>query len=314
MEFPQKRIFQLGFFWLVVLLVVVTNLVSAPIALSAGLVLGLTLGNPYPARLGKITKYALQVSVVGLGFGINLYQVAETGITGFMYTAISLLVTLGLGYALARLLGVGNKLSSLISAGTAICGGSAIAAVAPAIRASQKDISVALGVVFILNAVALFVFPMVGTRLGLSQEQFGVWAAIAIHDTSSVVGAATLFGEEALKIATTLKLTRALWILPLVLLAGFIFKTEGSKAAFPRFILFFLAASVISTFLVDFTAVYQIITLIAKKGLILSLFFIGTGISLALLGTISIRPFLHGVLLWILVAVGSLAGVYYLVG
>src|SRR5690606_29466499 len=145
-----------------------------------------------------------------------------------------------------------------------------------------------LGVVFILNAVALFVFPIIGTQLGLSQEQFGVWAAIAIHDTSSVVGAATLFGEEALKIATTLKLTRALWILPLVLLAGFLYKTEENKAAFPRFILFFLAASVISTFLTDFAGLYAILTIIAKKGLILSLFFIGAGISLALLRTIKI--------------------------
>ena len=249
---------------MVVGLVLVTDWLSAPLALSAGLVLGLTLGNPYPAQLGKVTRYALQASVVGLGFGINLYQVVETGLTGFLYTLVSLVVTLGFGFVLAKMLNVGDKLSALISAGTAICGGSAIAAVAPAIRAGKEDISVALGVVFILNAVALFLFPIVGTQLGLSQVQFGVWAAIAIHDTSSVVGAATLFGEEALKIATTLKLTRALWILPLVLLAGFVYKTEENKTAFPKFILFFLAASVISTFLPDVAGVYALLTKIAK--------------------------------------------------
>lgn len=308
-----NQILRLAVFWLILLLILVTDLISAPLALLAGILLGLTLGNPYPAQLGKFTKYALQVSVVGLGFGINLNQVAATGLTGFLYTAVSLVVTMALGWFLARIFGVEKKLSHLISAGTAICGGSAIAAVAPAIKASEKEISVALGIVFILNALALFIFPVVGKALQLSQEQFGVWAAIAIHDTSSVVGAATSYGEKALEIATTLKLTRALWILPMVVVTGFLFKTEGKSAAFPKFILFFLAASVIHTLLPGLENAYAGLTALAKKGLILSLFLTGAGISLPLLKTINFRPFLQGVLLWILVSIGSLLGVYFLI-
>lgn len=308
----SKRYIQLGVFWLILMLIVATDLISAPLALFSGIVLGLVFGNPYPTKLSKVTKYALQASVVGLGFGINLYQVAETGLTGFFYTAISLIATMVVGLLLAKLFGVEKKLNHLISAGTAICGGSAIAAVAPAIKASEKEISVALGVVFILNALALFVFPFIGNQLQLSQEQFGVWAAIAIHDTSSVVGAATEFGEKALEIATTLKLTRALWILPMVLITGFLFKSEG-KVSFPKFILFFLVASLFSTFLSGLSEVYSWLTLLARKGLIISLFLTGAGISMSLLRTISIRPFLQGVVLWLVVATGSLLAVYYVV-
>ncbi|TXK45833.1 putative sulfate exporter family transporter [Pontibacter qinzhouensis] len=312
MGITSKRLTHLGVFWLVLLLIVVTEFISAPIALFTGILLGLTFGNPYPAKLGKVTKYSLQASVVGLGFGINLYQVAETGLKGFLYTGLSLIVTIVVGLLLAKLLGVGKKLNHLISAGTAICGGSAIAAVAPAIKASEKEISVALGVVFILNAMALFIFPFIGNQLQLSQEQFGIWAAIAIHDTSSVVGAATHFGEKALEIATTLKLTRALWILPIVLITGFLFKSEG-KASFPKFILFFLVASLFSTFLSGLSDAYSWLTMLARKGLIISLFLTGAGISLPLLRTISIKPFMQGVALWLIIASGSLLAVYYVV-
>jgi uncharacterized integral membrane protein (TIGR00698 family) len=311
-EISSKRYIQLGIFWLILLLIVITDLIGAPLALFSGIVLGLIFGNPYPAKLSKFTKYALQASVVGLGFGINLYQVAETGLTGFFYTAISLIATMVVGLLLAKLFGVEKKLNHLISAGTAICGGSAIAAVAPAIKASEKEISVALGVVFTLNALALFVFPFIGNKLQLTQEQFGIWAAIAIHDTSSVVGAATEFGEKALEIATTLKLTRALWILPMVLVTGFLFKSEG-KASFPKFILFFLVASLFSTFLNGLSEVYSWLTMLARKGLVISLFLTGAGISMSLLKTISIRPFLQGVVLWLIVATGSLLAVYYMV-
>ncbi|WP_114783632.1 YeiH family protein [Botryobacter ruber] len=310
MEISDKRIIHLSFFWLVLLLIAVTDYISAPIALFTGILLGLIFDNPYPAKLSKVTKYSLQASVVGLGFGINVYQVAETGLTGFFYTALSLIVTMVVGLLLAKLFGVEKKLNHLISAGTAICGGSAIAAVAPAIKASEKEISVALGVVFILNALAMFIFPVVGKQLQLSQEQFGIWAAIAIHDTSSVVGAATQFGEKALEIATTLKLTRALWILPMVLITGFLFKSEG-KASFPKFILFFLVASLFSTFLSGLSEVYGWLTMLARKGLTISLFLTGAGISLSLLRTISIRPFLQGIVLWLLVATGALIAVYY---
>ncbi|MFD1184790.1 YeiH family protein [Pontibacter rugosus] len=312
MEISSKRYIQLGIFWLLLLLIVITDLIGAPLALFSGIVLGLIFGNPYPVKLSKFTKYSLQASVVGLGFGINLYQVAETGLTGFFYTAISLVATMVVGLLLAKLFGVEKKLNHLISAGTAICGGSAIAAVAPAIKASEKEISVALGVVFILNALALFVFPFIGKQLQLSQEQFGVWAAIAIHDTSSVVGAATQFGEKALEIATTLKLTRALWILPMVLITGFLFKSEG-KASFPKFILFFLVASLFNTFLSGLSEVYGWLILLARKGLVISLFLTGAGISMSLLKTISIRPFLQGVVLWLMVATGSLLAVYYVI-
>ncbi|WP_317193540.1 YeiH family protein [Adhaeribacter terrigena] len=307
-----NQIFRVSLFWLFLVLILITDFISAPLALLAGIIMGLSLGNPYPLQLGKITKFALQASVVGLGFGINLTQVAETGISGFFYTAVSLAVTMVLGLLLAKLFGVEKKLSHLISGGTAICGGSAIAAIAPAIKASEKEITVALGIVFILNAVALFIFPVVGKYLQLSQEQFGVWAAIAIHDTSSVVGAATSYGEKALEIATTLKLTRALWILPMVVFTGLMFKTEGKNAAFPKFILFFLAASVVHTLIPGLENVYAGLTSLAKKGLILSLFLTGAGISLSLLKTISFRPFVQGVLLWVLVATGSLIAVIYL--
>ncbi|KAA9332822.1 YeiH family protein [Adhaeribacter soli] len=309
----KNKILRLTLFWVFIILVLLTEIISAPLALLAGILLGLTLGNPYPKQLGKFTKYALQVSVVGLGFGINLNQVAATGLSGFFYTAISLAATMVLGWFLAKVFGVEKKLNHLISAGTAICGGSAIAAVAPALKASEKEISVALGIVFILNALALFIFPVIGKQLQLSQEQFGVWAAIAIHDTSSVVGAATNFGQEALEIATTLKLTRALWIMPMVLLTGYLYRAEGKSAAFPKFILFFVAASIVNTFLPDLETVYHILTTLARKGLIVSLFLTGTGISLSLLKTISFRPFLQGVLLWVLVATGSLVAILYLI-
>lgn len=312
MEILSKRYMQLGAFWSILLLILVTDLISAPLALFSGILVGLVFGNPFPGKLCKFTKYALQASVVGLGFGINLYQVAETGLTGFFYTALSLIVTMVVGLLLAKFFGVEKKLNHLISAGTAICGGSAIAAVAPAIKASEKEISVALGVVFILNALALFVFPFIGKLLQLSQEQFGVWAAIAIHDTSSVVGAAAQYGEKALEIATTLKLTRALWILPMVLVTAFLFKSEG-RASFPKFILFFLIASLFSTFLPGLGEVYGGLTQLARKGLTVSLFLTGAGISLPLLRTISIRPFLQGVVLWLIVASGSLLAVYYVV-
>ncbi|WP_276496224.1 YeiH family protein [Pontibacter litorisediminis] len=313
MDFLNKRLVRLGIFWLLPLLILVTDLIGAPLALFSGILLGLTLGSPYPVKLHKVTQYALQASVVGLGFGINLYQVAETGFTGFFYTAVSLVATMAVGLLLAKLLGVERKLNHLISAGTAICGGSAIAAIAPAIKASEKEISVALGVVFILNALALFIFPFVGKQLQLTQEQFGTWAAIAIHDTSSVVGAATVFGEKALRIATTLKLTRALWILPMVLITGVLFRSEEKKAAFPGFILFFLLASLGSTFLPELSVVYGWLTALARKGLIISLFLTGAGISMPLLKTISVRPFLQGVALWLIVATGSLVAVYYFI-
>ena len=230
--------------------------------------------------------------MVGLGFGINLYQVAETGLSGLVYTFASLAATMLLGLLLGKVLGITPKLTHLISAGTAICGGSAIAAVAPAIKACAKEISVALGIVFILNALALFVFPGIGKALQLSQAQFGLWAAIAIHDTSSVVGAASRYGDEALQMATTLKLTRALWIVPMVLVSGLLFKTEGTKkVSIPTFILLFIFASVLVTFVPALTGITPFILFAAKKALLLSLFLIGANLNMDTIRSISARPF-----------------------
>ena len=293
------------------LLIMFTPLLSSPLALLSGLVVGLTLGNPFPRLTAKASKYVLQAAVVGLGFGINLYQVAETGLSGLFYTFISLAATMLLGLLLGKWLNLAPKLTHLVSAGTAICGGSAIAAVAPAIKASEQEISVSLGIVFILNALALFTFPWIGNLLQLSQYQFGLWSAIAIHDTSSVVGAAARFGDEALQLATTLKLTRALWIVPMVLFSGMLFKSGGAKAGVPLFILLFILASVLITFVPAVAAHTPPILFAAKKGLLLSLFLIGLNLNPGTLRSISARPFYQGLLLWLSVATGSLAAVYF---
>ncbi|WP_299823973.1 putative sulfate exporter family transporter [uncultured Pontibacter sp.] len=299
-------------FVILMLALLFTPFFSSPLALLAGLVVGLLIGNPFPAASSKGSKYILQAAVVGLGFGINLYQVAETGLSGLLYTFSSLALTMLLGLGLGRAFGIAPKLTHLISAGTAICGGSAIAAVAPAIKASSKEISVALGIVFILNALALFIFPEVGHVLQLTQQQFGLWAAIAIHDTSSVVGAATSYGDEALQLATTLKLTRALWIVPLVLVSGFLFKTEGTKVSIPTFILLFILASVLVTFVPVVKTVSPFILLAAKKALLLSLFLIGANLNMETIRSISAKPFYHGFILWVLVALSSLLVIYFL--
>jgi uncharacterized integral membrane protein (TIGR00698 family) len=298
-------------FVLLLALILFTPWFSSPLALLAGLLVGLFLGNPFQAVTGKASKYTLQAAVVGLGFGINLYQVAETGLDGIIYTFASLTITMLLGLLLGKLLGITPKLTHLVSTGTAICGGSAIAAVAPAIKASAQEISVALGIVFILNAVALFVFPVIGHALHLSQNQFGIWAAIAIHDTSSVVGAAARYGEEALQLATTLKLTRALWIVPMVLASSLLFKEGKAKVRVPLFIVLFLLASVLSTFIPLLAAHTAPILYVAKRGLLLSLFLIGANLNMQTLRSISAKPFWQGLILWLVVASVSLGLVYF---
>ena len=295
-----------------VLAIVFIPAFSAPLALLAGLIVGLLLGNPWQKYTSVASKYALQIAVVGLGFGIDLYQVSETGLMGIIYTATSLILTLSAGYFIGRAFGTAPKLSHLVGVGTAICGGSAIAAVAPTIKANPQEISVSLAIVFILNAVALFVFPVAGEWLGLTQQQFGMWAAIAIHDTSSVVGAASKFGNEALQIATTLKLTRALWIVPMVLLSAFLFKSKETKLKLPIFIPLFLLASVLFTFVAPVATIAPVFVTIAKKLLVLSLFLIGVNVNLTTLKTISARPFWQGLLLWLLVAIVSLLALLYL--
>jgi len=280
--------------------------VSAPVALLLGIVVANLLGNPFQAQAAKATKYLLQASIVGLGFGINAVNALQAGAQGFWFTLVSITGTLVLGYVLGKLLKVEAKTSQLVSTGTAICGGSAIAAIAPIIQAEQKQISVALGIVFILNAVALFLFPVIGHMLDLSQAQFGLWAAIAIHDTSSVVGAASTYGPEALAIATTVKLLRALWIIPLALGAALAFKNQAGKISIPYFIGWFVVAMLLNTYFEPIRVIAPYIVTLARAGLTLTLFLIGAGLSYQMLRTVGPRSMLQGLLLWLIVSVLSL--------
>ena len=280
--------------------------VTPAIALFAGLAFALTAGQPYPKFSKKTSKYLLQFSVVGLGFGMNLYASLQSGKEGMLFTIVSVFAVLALGMWLGKRLLIDRKTSYLIAAGTAICGGSAIAAVGPVVKADDNQMSMSLGTIFILNAIALFIFPPIGHLLGLTQEQFGLWAAIAIHDTSSVVGAGAAYGETALEIATMVKLTRALWIIPLTILPMFLFKQKGAKITIPWFILFFILAMVANTFLSLPEALTRSVVWAAKQGLTLTLFLIGAGLSRQVIRQVGIRPMVQGVLLWIFIGAISL--------
>lgn len=291
----------------------ITPYASAPIALALGLLLALTIGHPYQKYNSKATKILLQVSVVGLGFGMNFGNVLEAGKSGILFTIATIFGTLILGYFIGKWLKIDRKTSHLISSGTAICGGSAIAAVGPVLEADENQMSVALGTVFILNSIALFIFPLIGEYFHLTQSQFGIWAAIAIHDTSSVVGAATKYGEEALHIATTVKLARALWIVPLALGTAFIFKSKTKKINIPYFIFLFVIASIIRTYVDLDVQIFKILEMIAKTGLVVTLFLIGAGLSRKTLRAVGIKPFIEGVLLWIVIGSVSLWAVMNLI-
>ena len=280
--------------------------VTPAIALFAGLAFALTAGQPYPKFSKKTSKYLLQFSVVGLGFGMNLYASLQSGREGMLFTIVSVFAVLALGMWLGKRLLIDRKTSYLIAAGTAICGGSAIAAVGPVVKADDNQMSMSLGTIFILNAIALFIFPLIGHLLGLTQEQFGLWAAIAIHDTSSVVGAGAAYGETALEIATMVKLTRALWIIPITILTMFLFKQKGAKITIPWFILFFILAMVANTFLSLPEALTRSVVWAAKQGLTLTLFLIGAGLSRQVIRQVGIRPMVQGVLLWIFIGAISL--------
>jgi len=249
----------------------------------------------------------LQGSVVGLGFGMNLHQSLASGRDGMMFTIVSVISVMTLGIVLAKWMKVDQKTGYLISAGTAICGGSAIAATGPVIKAESSQMSVALGTIFILNAIALFLFPVLGHLLNMNQHQFGLWSAIAIHDTSSVVGAASAYGKEALEIATTVKLTRALWIIPLTFVTTLIFKNKSGKVYLPWFIFLYILAMTINTFFPFPAPLTTSLVWLARKGLTLSLFFIGASLSRAVLREVGIKPMIQGVLLWLFIGGGSLA-------
>lgn len=286
--------------------------VTPPVALFLGLIFALTCGQAHPKFNKKTSKYLLQYSVVGLGFGMNLHSALASGKEGMEFTVISVIGTLVIGWFIGRkLFKIDRNTAYLISSGTAICGGSAIAAVGPVLRAKDSEISVALGTIFILNAIALFIFPMIGHALSMDQQQFGTWAAIAIHDTSSVVGAGAAYGEEALKVATTIKLTRALWIIPMAFATSFIFKSKGQKISIPWFIFFFVLAMVVNTYLLD--GVPQLgaaINGIARKTLTITMFFIGASLSLDVLKAVGIKPLLQGVLLWVVISLSTLAYIF----
>ena len=283
--------------------------VTPPVVLFIGLVFALLCGQAYPTFNKSVSKKLLQYSVIGLGFGMNLQASLASGKEGMLFTIISVIGTLLIGLFIGcKVLKLNRNTSYLISSGTAICGGSAIAAVGPIIKAKDTDMSMALATVFILNAIGLFLFPTLGHWLGLSQQEFGTWAAIAIHDTSSVVGAGAAYGEEALPVATTIKLTRALWIIPLALVTSVIFRSEGKKISVPWFILFFILAMLINTYLLaDYPEVGKFIAGIARKGLIITMFFIGASLSVDVIKSVGIRPLLQGILLWIIISAASLA-------
>lgn len=286
----------------------VSSWVTPPVVLFIGLIFALTCGQAYPKFNKKVSKKLLQYSVVGLGFGMNLHASLASSKEGMMLTIVSVVGTMVVGMLIGyRLLKVNRDTAYLISSGTAICGGSAIAAVGPVIKAKDADMSVALATIFILNAIALFVFPVFGEWLGLTQQQFGTWAAIAIHDTSSVVGAGAAYGEEALEVATTIKLTRALWIIPLALVTSVIFKGDGKKVSIPWFILWFIVAILLNTYVLDtIPEIGRFISGLARKGLIITMFFIGASLSADVIKSVGVRPLVQGVLLWIVISVGSL--------
>jgi uncharacterized integral membrane protein (TIGR00698 family) len=291
--------------FLVLLLLSASGLISPPIALALGLAFGLLLPHPFPAASRRFSRVLLQASVVGLGFGMNLYEVVKAGRSGFLYTAVGITATLLLGAALGRMLRVPHGSSFLISAGTAICGGSAIAAVAPILDAGEEQIAVSLGTVFVLNSVALFLFPWIGSTLHLTQAQFGLWAALAIHDTSSVVGAAAKFGAASLAIATTVKLARALWIVPLSVGTAIV-KRHKARIQWPWFIAFFVLAAMMNTYVAGGAHLFAWLFNLGRLGLTATLFLIGSGISLAMLKRVGPRPLLQGIILWLIVASATL--------
>jgi uncharacterized integral membrane protein (TIGR00698 family) len=293
--------------------------ISPPVALTLGIVFGLSFTHPYETQSRTTARILLQAAVVALGFGMNLHEVLKVGRSGFVYTAMGIAFALAAGLLLGKILKVGKNSSFLITSGTAICGGSAIAAIGPILQADDEEMAVSLGTVFVLNSVALLIFPAIGNALHLSQGQFGLWAALAIHDTSSVVGASAKYGAQALVIGTTVKLARALWIVPLALGTAYFIRrsrqsdpegrtleSERSRVPIPWFIFFFCIAAVINTYFPALGYLTKSVYTLGRLGLTATLFLIGTGITLSTLRAVGWRPLLQGVLLWVVVAVTSL--------
>lgn len=305
-KWQQQSIF------IVLILVCLSGFISPPIALLLGLIVANVAGHPFLDLNHKATTILLQFSVVGLGFGMNINSALAAGKEGFLFTIASIFSTLILGFFIGKWFKIEKKTAHLISCGTAICGGSAIAAIAPVIKSDEKQTSVALGVIFILNSVALFLFPAVGHWLHLSQHEFGLWCAIAIHDTSSVVGAANKFGPEALQIATTVKLARALWIIPVALITASLFENKKSKIKIPYFIGLFVLAMLLNTFVPQTVIVAPYFVSIAKTGLTVTLFLIGAGLNWKILKMVGFKPLLQGILLWGFIAIAALISIIHL--
>ena len=305
-DFLNRSITTRELIFIMALVLCITPWISPAIGLLMGIAIAQFVGHPYMHLNHRATHIMLQVSVIGLGFGMNVHSALQAGKQGILFTVFSIIGTFIFGYLMGRWLDTDKKTSYLISAGTAICGGSAIAAISPVIKAEEKQISVALGCVFILNAVALFLFPIIGHQLNLSQAQFGLWCAIAIHDTSSVVGAASKYGTHSLEVATTVKLARALWIIPVAFISTFIFKSTSRKIKIPYFIVAFIAAMILNTYIPGIKIIGPYLVLVAKSGLTLTLFLIGAGLSRKVLLSVGLKPLLQGVTLWIAIAGAAL--------
>jgi uncharacterized integral membrane protein (TIGR00698 family) len=282
--------------------------VSTGMALAAGIVFSFIVGNPWHKESAKISKHLLQVSVVGLGFGMNIVEVWKVGRSSVLFTALGIVFTLACGLLIGRVMGTKHKTSALISFGTAICGGSAIAAMSPVIDADDDENAIALGTVFVLNAVALILFPLVGHLLDIGQHQFGVWAGMAIHDTSSVVGAASSYGRDALDVGTTVKLSRAIWIAPVVMITSFFVKGKG-KARIPLFIIGFVVASAIAALLPAAQVIWHGVAAVARQSLVVTLFLIGAGLTPSVLRNVGVRPLAQGILLWCIVSTVTLLAI-----
>lgn len=305
-KFLDRQITTRQLIFIILIFLCLTPWVSPPLALFIGLIVAQFIGHPFLHLNQKATSLLLQVSVVGLGFGMNVGSALKAGKEGVLFTIVSIFGTLILGTILGKLFKIDRKTSHLVSCGTAICGGSAIAAISPVLRAGEKQISVALGTVFILNSVALFLFPLLGHALHLNETQFGLWCAIAIHDTSSVVGAASKFGPHALEVATTVKLARALWIIPVALGTSVLFKSGKGKIKIPWFIGFFVIAMLLNTYVPGIPVVAPVLVTVAKTGLTLTLFLIGAGLSRKVLQSVGVKPLLQGIILWVAISAAAL--------
>ena len=286
------------------------NWITSWISLVLGIVFAIILGNPYDGKTGNLTSSLLKISVVGIGFGYPISAISELSITEFSFVIIFIFLTLILGFIIGKIINIDRKIADLITAGTSICGASAIAAVASTIKANEKQISISLGTVFILSASGLIIYPIIGNYLDLTQHQFGIWAGLSVHDTASAIGAAQDFGPEALKTASIVKLAKVLFIVPLVFLGTYIYKDGNKKFTFPFFIIFFLLAMFLNSMFPDFNG-FATIKEFGNKGLQISLFLIGSNLSIKNIKKIGIKPFLHGLFIWLFLSLSSLLAIIY---